>query len=112
MFRLSTVAVSILRPALKVLSTTLPDLTCLTFVRTKAGPLPGLTCWNSTTDHSSPPSSLRTRPFFSSFVVATRVSVFPSSGRRALEDEQLLGGLCEEFRSVRPDHQGVLDANA
>ena len=39
-------------------------------VRTKAGPLPGLTCWNSTTCHSWP-SRLRTSPFFRSFVVAT-----------------------------------------
>jgi len=35
----------LLRPALYVLSTTLPDNTFLSLVRTKAGPLPGLTCW-------------------------------------------------------------------
>src|SRR2546423_4151247 len=67
--RLSTVAVSTLVPALKVLSTTLPDSTFFRVVRTNAPPLPGLTCWNSTTDHSSP-SRLRTRPFLRSFVVA------------------------------------------
>src|SRR6266566_119810 len=67
--RLSTVAVSTLVPALKVLSTTLPDSTFFRVVRTNAPPLPGLTCWNSTTDHSSP-SRLRTKPFFRSFVVA------------------------------------------
>src|SRR2546423_14380595 len=67
--RLSTVAVSTLVPALNVLSTTLPESTFFSVVRTNAPPLPGLTCWNSTTDHSSP-SRLRTSPFFRSFVVA------------------------------------------
>ncbi len=43
MSRRSTVAVWIFRPALKVLSTVLPGRTFLTLVRTKAGPLPGLT---------------------------------------------------------------------
>src|SRR5450755_781104 len=75
MSRLSTVAVSTLVPALKVLSTTLPDSTFFSLVRTKAPPLPGLTCWNSTTAHSWP-SRLSTRPFLRSFVVATSL---PSS---------------------------------
>ncbi len=39
-------------------------------MRTNAPPLPGLTCWNSTTVHSWP-SMLSTRPFLRSFVVAT-----------------------------------------
>src|SRR3954469_14796286 len=69
MVRLSTVAVSTLVPALKVLSTTLPDSTFFSVVRTNAPPLPGLTCWNSTTAHSSP-SRLRTRPFLRSLVEA------------------------------------------
>src|SRR5829696_10252550 len=68
--RLSTFAVSTLTPALNVLSTTLPLITFLSLVRTNAGPLPGLTCWNSTTVHSWP-SRLRTRPFLRSFVDAT-----------------------------------------
>src|SRR3954462_7542900 len=70
MSRLSTVAVSTFVPALNVLSTTLPESTFFSLVRTKAPPLPGLTCWNSTTDHSCP-SRLSTRPFLRSFVVAT-----------------------------------------
>ena len=73
MSRLSTVAVSTLVPALNVLSTTLPDSTFLSLVRTNAPPLPGLTCWNSTTDQSWP-SSLSTMPFLRSFVVATEKS--------------------------------------
>src|SRR6266498_2777382 len=54
MVRLSTVAVSTFVPALKVLSTTLPESTFFSVVRTNAPPLPGLTCWNSTTLHSPP----------------------------------------------------------
>src|SRR5690242_10599054 len=79
MSRLSTVAVSTLVPALKVLSTTLPDMTFLSFVRTNAPPLPGLTCWNSTTVHSWP-SRLSTRPFLRSFVVAMAGQVSSASG--------------------------------
>ena len=71
MVRLSTLAVSTLVPALKVLSTVLLDSTFLSLVRTNAGPLPGLTCWNSTTAQSWP-SMLRTMPFFRSFVDAMR----------------------------------------
>src|SRR6476620_5144162 len=80
---LSTVAVSTLTPALKVLSTTFPVSTFFSVVRTKAGPLPGLTCWNSTTDHSSPPSRLSTRPFFRSLVEAMSCLVVDAVGDRA-----------------------------
>src|SRR3954452_20410031 len=71
MSRLSTCATSTLVPALKVLSTTLPLTTFFSVVRTNAPPLPGLTCWNSTTDHS-PLSSWSTMPFLRSFVEAMR----------------------------------------
>src|SRR2546423_4818323 len=121
MSRRSTLAVSTLIPALKVLSTTLPESTCLSLVRTKAGPLPGLTCWNSTTDHSCP-SRLSTRPFFRSFVVATSVSTpaVATAGPgektvRGLQHQQFLGGNGEQLRAalgLRPDHQRVLDADA
>src|SRR5215211_1714237 len=47
--RLSTLAVSTFVPALNVLSTTLPESTFFSVVRTKAPPLPGLTCWKSVT---------------------------------------------------------------
>ena len=69
MSRLSTVAVSTLMPALNVLSTTLPVITFFSVVRTKAGPLPGLTCWNSVMVQSWP-SRLSTRPFLKSLVEA------------------------------------------
>src|SRR5579884_1699372 len=83
--RLSTLAVSTFTPALKVLSTTLPVSTCLSLVRTKAGPLPGFTCWNSTTDHSWPLSRLSTMPFFRSLVVAT-VAESPACAYRLAGD--------------------------
>src|SRR5690625_753028 len=71
MSRLSTLATSTLTPALKVLATVLPSGTLLSLVRTNAPPLPGLTCWNSTTDQSCP-SMFNTMPFLRSLVVATR----------------------------------------
>src|SRR6476659_4214611 len=74
MLRRSTVAVSTLVPALKVLSTVLLVSTFFSLVRTNAGPLPGLTCWNSTTAHR-PLSMLRTMPFLRSLVVAMARSV-------------------------------------
>src|SRR3954471_7283160 len=117
MSRLSTVAVSTLVPALNVRSTTLPESTFLSLVRTKAPPLPGLTCWNSTTDHSCP-SRLSTSPFLRSFVVATVAS--PSSHvllRRSApsEDQQVLRGCRQQFRRVDLEvahDEGVLDADA
>src|SRR5665648_321119 len=70
MSRLSTFAVSTFTPALNVRSTTLPESTFLCLVRTKAPPLPGLTCCTPTTVQSWP-SKFSTSPFFRSLVVAT-----------------------------------------
>src|ERR1700752_4956892 len=96
MSRLSTLATSTLMPALKVLSTTLPDITFFSLVRTNAGPLPGFTCWNSTTFHSCP-SRFSVMPFFRSFVVAT-------DRLHALQDEQFPGRREVSHRSLR--HRG------
>src|SRR3954462_5577662 len=97
MSRRSTVAVSTLVPALKVRSTTLPDSTFFSVVRTKAPPLPGLTCWNSTTVHNWP-SRFRTNPFFRSLVVAT--------GRQCSCARVRAGrGWCALIGGVRPDRQ-------
>src|ERR1700733_7427823 len=104
MSRLSTLATSTLIPALKVLATTLPDSTFLSLVRTKAGPLPGLTCWNSTTFQSCP-SRFSVMPFFRSLVLATR--------RLQLQDQQLPGGRSQESGSVARRHdQYVLYTDA
>src|SRR5882757_84270 len=117
--RRSTLAVSTFTPALKVLSTTLPESTFFSFVRTNAGPLPGLTCWNSTTDQSTP-SMLSTSPFFRSFVVATRLFLLRlhQIGQRtritradSVQDQQFLGGQGQQLRPVDAHHQGVLDAH-
>src|ERR1700761_3056514 len=104
MSRLSTLATSTLMPALKVLSTTLPDITFFSLVRTKAGPLPGLTCWNSTTFQSCP-SRFSVMPFFRSFVLAT--------GRLQLQDQQFPGGRSQKSGSVARRHdQHVLNPDA
>src|SRR3979409_269654 len=103
MSRLSTVAVSTFTPALNVLSTTLPDSTCLSLVRTNAGPLPGLTCWNSTTVQSCP-SRFSTRPFFRSFVVAT-------FSLQKSKNKKFPGRRREEARPACPHDQDVLDAD-
>src|SRR5579875_2474884 len=102
--RLSTLATSTLTPALKVRSRTLPDSTFFSLVRTKAPPLPGLTCWNSTTVHSSP-SRFSVMPFFRSFVVATSRS--PRS-----QDEKFSGGGGQQGRPVGSHDEYVLDADS
>src|SRR5580658_270981 len=121
--RLSTLATSTRTPALKVRSTTLPDSTFFSLVRTKAPPLPGLTCWKSTTLHSAP-SMLSVMPFFRSFVVATSACLLHANGTAmpASQDEQFLGGRGEYLRRYRlpwaraadagPDDEGVLDPDS
>src|ERR1041384_5385724 len=106
--RLSTVAVSTLVPALKVLSTTFPVSTCLRVVRTKAPPLPGLTCWNAVTVQSWP-SRFSTRPFFRSFVLATVGFLLCRTG--VSDDHEFFRGQGEELRPALADHEGVLDAD-
>src|SRR6201994_5199290 len=53
-----TCALPIFSPARKVLSITLPSSMRRSFVRTKAPPLPGLTCWNSTIFQTLPSISI------------------------------------------------------
>src|SRR5690349_19799087 len=115
--RLSTLATSTLTPALKVRSTTLPVITFFSLVRTNAPPLPGLTCWKSTTPQSWP-SRLRVMPFFRSLVVAT-VCRFSCGGCLLpgapwLQDEQFPGARGEQLGRAGggPDNQGVLDPDA
>src|SRR5665647_1262172 len=94
MSRLSTFAVSTFTPALNVRSTTFPVSTFLSLVRTKAPPLPGLTCWNSTTVQSWP-SKFSTSPFFRSLVVATvglPARLGPSGGAARLAGMPAPGG--------------------
>src|SRR3954465_13050490 len=98
--RRSTVAVSTLVPALNVRSTTWPVRTFLSLVRTKAPPLPGLTCWNSTTFQSTPSRS-SVMPFFRSLVVATSAAL--------LDLDQLAWRPRERPGPACRDEHGVLD---
>src|SRR5215469_3446893 len=120
--RLSTLAWSTRTPALKVRSTTLPESTFFSFVRTNAPPLPGLTCWKSTTLQSAP-SMLSVTPFLRSFVVATGCLLHANgTAVPALQDEQFLGGRGEYLRRFRlaraavagasTDDKGVLDPDS
>src|SRR5580704_12442741 len=119
--RRSTVATSTFTPALKVRSTTLPDRTFFSLVRTNAPPLPGLTCWKSTTLQSWP-SRFSVMPFLRSLVVATSVLSWLPGGRpQGLQDEQLpwghglgRGEQVTGGRTPGPGtyHQGVLNPDA
>src|SRR5690606_20338128 len=82
---------STLAPALNVRSMTLPVTTFLSFVRTNAPPLPGLTCWNSTTLQSCP-SILMTTPFLMSAVDAMSVEVPFRVGFRAAAPRRSCAG--------------------
>src|ERR1700744_6362512 len=75
---------------------TAPLRTFFSLVRTKAPPLPGLTCWNSTT-LNRPSGRSRLMPFFRS-LVETAMDVLCESGEGA--------------GAVLGHHQGVLDTDA
>src|SRR5215217_8115401 len=98
-------------PARKVRSTTAPLRAFLSVVRTKAPPLPGFTCWNSTT-LKRPSSRARVIPFLRSLVVIDAIR-FP--GVRFLGsggERRFLGGQGERPAPVFGDDHGVLDPHA
>src|SRR6266702_244714 len=77
-------------PDRNVLSMTLPSFMCLSFVRTNAPPLPGLTCWKATIVYGAP-SNWIFMPFLHSAVDTTmRSGPFPSL---SLESESLFEAL-------------------
>src|ERR1700689_4764339 len=96
MSRLSMMAWSSFSSARYVRSMTAPLRTFLSLVRTKAPPLPGFTCWNSTT-LNRPSGRSRLMPFFRS-LVETAMNVLCESGQGA--------------GSVLGHHQSVLHADA
>src|ERR1700674_4931022 len=104
---MSTVLVvtrSTFSPARNVRSTEFPLARFLSLVRTNAPPLPGLTCWNCTTLHSSPSRS-RTYPFLRSLVViAIVLRAWCSDGGRAY---RCLRGMREHPRPVVGDHDKI-----
>src|SRR5262249_31412190 len=92
--------------ARNVRSSTAPVRKFLSFVRTNAPPLPGFTCWNSTTV-MRPSGRFNAMPFFRSLVeTLTLLSLGGGS------DDQVLGELGEGHGRVVGDHEGVLDADA
>src|SRR6266566_7148260 len=98
----STIARPTLTPALNVFSVTAPVLTFRSFERTKAPPLPGFTCWNSTTWNSIPSRS-SVMPFLRSFVETLT--------RTPLQLDQLTRGDPDHRASIVPDLHHVLDPN-
>src|SRR5580693_328107 len=96
MSRLSMIAWSSFSSARYVRSITAPLRTFLSLVRTKAPPLPGFTCWNSTT-LNSPSGRLRLMPFFRS-LVETAMDVLREVGQGSA--------------AVLGHHQCVLDTDA
>src|SRR5580698_8557448 len=96
MSRLSMIACSSFSSARYVRSITAPLRTFLSFVRTKAPPLPGFTCWNSTT-LNRPSGRSRLMPFFRS-LVETAMNVLCESGQGA--------------GAVLGHHESVLDTDA
>src|SRR6266545_1643183 len=117
MARFSRMATSTGSAARKVLSSTRPVRTFFSLVRTKAPPLPGLTCWNSTT-FIKLPSMFRVIPFFRSFVVGIGASSSLASGSdasravRPSQLDELLGCGGEELVAARTDDREILDPHA
>src|SRR6202050_2109901 len=96
MSRLSMIACSSFSSARYVRSITAPLRTFLSLVRTNAPPLPGFTCWNSTT-LNRPSGRSRLMPFFRS-LVETAMDVLREAGQGA--------------GAVLGHDQGVLHADA
>src|SRR6266511_2385151 len=108
--RFSRMATSTASSARKVLSSTRPVRTFFSLVRTKAPPLPGLTCWNSTTFIRSPvvgiTALLRRR---GEFAPPPRLVV---RGLGPLQLEKLLGRGGQHVVAAGSDHRQVLDPDA
>src|SRR3954453_978387 len=103
-------------PPRKVRSTTAPERTFLSVVRTKAPPLPGLTCWNSTTSNR-PSSRSSAMPFFRSLVVIVGIRGFlvQSRARAAAWGRlggRVLGAVGEGAAPLGRDDDGVLHSDA
>src|SRR6186997_3340078 len=105
MSRLSKMACSTRTPALNVRSTTCPVRTFFSRLRTKAPPLPGLTCWKSTMVHRPLLSSSSVMPVLNSLVlmagICTRLSL---GGRDPAGDDlaRVTGAEAHQILVVRP----------
>src|SRR5919199_199440 len=109
-------------PARKVRSTTAPESSALSLVRTNAPPLPGFTCWNSTIRQTSPSSSM-CMPFLNWFVLT--VSAIPRGSlavgppgplrfvcARLVDGDQVLAEVRQVLDAGVGDDDVVLDPNA
>ena len=97
-------------PARKVLSMTLPSLVRRSLVRTNAPPLPGLTCWNSTTLKIVPSTSMWL-PFLNWLVEITTGEGSEAARRRHRADERDSASCTREdgrLRLARHRHSGVI----
>src|SRR3954453_14744262 len=94
-------------PARNVLSTTDPEVSDLSFVRTKAPPLPGFTCWNSTMRHVWFSSSM-CMPLRNWFVEST--SAIGGEGSGSADLGELLREARQHLHGVLADDREVLDA--
>src|SRR5215208_6618098 len=94
-------------PARKVLSTTDPEPSDFSFVRTKAPPLPGFTCWNSTIRHVWP-SSAMCMPLRNWLVETTSAM----SAASLADLDQVLRERGQELDAVLAHDREVLDADA
>src|SRR6266540_7184964 len=90
-------------PARNVLSTTAPLPSALSLVRTKAPPLPGLTCWNSTIRQALPSSSMCI-PFLNWFVL----TVSATASYRLVDADQVLAEAAVVLDPVFRDNHVVL----
>src|SRR3954454_22040565 len=104
--RLSTMACSNFSSARYVRSITAPVRTFLSLVRTKAPPLPGFTCWKSTTE-KRPSGRSRLMPLRRSLVLMLMTACSLLS-----LDDQLFRGVGQRDRSRLGDDHRVLDADA
>src|SRR4029079_6462684 len=106
--RLSMTASGTFSSARNVRSSTAPPATFLSLVRTNAPPLPGFTCWNSTTVTRPSDGRLSAMPFLKSLDEMLKT---PTSTQWA-SDNQVLREGGERIGAVGGDDHRVLDAYA
>src|SRR5256714_12641112 len=90
-------------PARNVRSTTAPDSSAFSFVRTNAPPFPGFTCWNSTIRHTEPSTSMCI-PFLNWFVLTVSATAAESLVNRY----ELLGVAGQDLGAVVAEHDEIL----
>src|SRR3954468_12310996 len=108
--RLSMTASGTFSSPRKVRSSTAPPATFLSLVRTNAPPLPGFTCWNSTTVTRPSDGRFSAMPFLKSLDEMLKEQ--SSRDRSGDSDDEVLGEGGEGLGAVGGDDDRVLDAHA